>query len=84
VWRSPDGGLHWSKTASVTGTDVAAGSGRVAIADQGSVRVSANGAAWDLLPALPDSATVASILLPTDGSLLVLDDNGLIWREGSV
>ncbi len=82
VWRSLDGGLHWAKTASVTGTHVAAGAGRVAVADQGSVRVSANGATWDLLPALPDSATVAALLLPTDGSLLVLDDNGLIWREG--
>ena len=81
VWRSADGGLHWTKTASVTGTHVAAGAGRVAIADQGAVRVSANGAAWNLLPALPDSATVAALLLPTDGSLLALDDNGLIWRE---
>ena len=82
VWRSSDGGLHWSKTASVTGTHVAAGAGRVAIADGGAVRVSSDGGAWDLLPVLPDSATVAAILLPTAGGLLVLDDNGLIWQEG--
>ena len=82
VWRSSDGGLHWSKTASVTGTHVAAGAGRVAIADGGAVRVSSDGGAWDLLSVLPDSATVAAILLPTDGGLLVLDDNGLIWQEG--
>ncbi len=82
VWRSADGGRHWVKTASVAGTHVAAGGGRVAIADGGSVRVSGNGATWNLLPALPDSATVAALLLPTDGSLLALDDNGLIWIEG--
>ena len=81
VWRSADGGLHWSKTARVTGTHIAAGAGRAAIAEQGAVRVSADGVTWDLLPALPGSATVAALLLPTDGSLLVLDDNGLIWRR---
>ena len=64
VWRSADGGRHWTKTASVTGTHVAAGDGRVAIADQRSVRVSANGSAWDLLPALPDSATVGRCCCP--------------------
>ena len=81
VWRSADGGLHWTKTGERRRRAVYAGAGRVAIADQGAVRVSANGAAWDLLPALPDSATVAALLLPTDGSLLVLDDDGLCWRE---
>ena len=82
VWRSADGGKHWTKTTSVTGTHVAAGAGRVAIADLGSVRVSTNGSTWDLLPALPNSATVAQLLLPADGRLLALDDNGLIWLEG--
>ena len=82
VWRSADGGQHWTKTTSVSGTHVAAGAGRVAIADGGSVRVSTNGSVWNLLPALPDSATVAQLLLPSDGSLLALDDNGLLWLEG--
>ena len=54
----------------------------MAIADGGSVRVSTNGSTWNLLPALPDSATVAQLLLPSDGSLLALDDNGLLWLEG--
>jgi hypothetical protein len=35
-----------------------------------------------LLPLVSLAGTFApAALLPTDGSLLVLDDNGLIWRE---
>lgn len=82
VWRSDDGGVHWHKVTSVAGTHVAAGPGRVALADNGFVRTSTDGAAWNLLPELPNSRTAMQVLLPTDGSLLVLDDDGTVWRYG--
>ncbi len=80
VWRSDDGGLHFHKVTSVEGTHVAARAGEVAIADGGNVRTSADGTVWNELPELPNSRTVMQILLPSDGRLLVLDDDGTIWQ----
>jgi photosystem II stability/assembly factor-like uncharacterized protein len=80
VWRSDDGGRHFHKVTSVTGTHVAARPGEVVIADGGTVRTSADGSAWDILPELPNSRFAMKILLPGDGRLLVLDDDGTIWQ----
>jgi hypothetical protein len=52
----------------------------VAIADGGTVRTSADGGVWNVMPLLPNSRTVMQILLPSDGRVLVLDDDGTIWQ----
>jgi len=80
VWRSDDGGRHFQKVTSVAGTHVAARAGEVAIADGGTVRTSADGTVWNVLPELPNSRTAMQILLPSDGRVLVLDDDGTIWQ----
>jgi hypothetical protein len=82
VWRSDDGGRHFHRVTTVTGTHVAARTGEVAIADGGTVRTSTDGAVWSSLPALPGSRFAMKILLPADGRLLVLDDDGTIWQAG--